>query len=148
MSARIQKSKKNQKILRLRKMPNFDISGTYPSNQGWARGLGSHGIFVPGLGTGIGTDSPGTLGTGKNIAWTVPGQKILKFWLSQSRPMGHKSLRLSGLGQKSLGQSRDFELWDSSPWDKNPWEVVRRRIICAYINCYQSPISKNSYLPL
>ena len=45
--------------------------------QGWAMGLESHGICVPGLGTGIGTDSPGTLGTGTNIAGTVPGQKSL-----------------------------------------------------------------------
>ena len=40
--------------------------------------------------------------------------------------MGHKSLGLLGPGQKSLGQSRDFELWDSSPWDKNPWDWQSR----------------------
>ena len=33
--------------------------------------------------------------------------------------MEHKSLGLLELGQKSLGQSRDFELWDSNPRDKN-----------------------------
>ena len=36
------------------------------------------GTRIPGLGTGIGTDSSGTLGTGTNIAGTVPGQKSLK----------------------------------------------------------------------
>ena len=46
-------------------------------NQGWAMGLGSHRICVPGLGTGIGTGSLGTLGTGTNIAGTVPGQTSL-----------------------------------------------------------------------
>ena len=35
------------------------------------------GTQIPGLGTGIGTDSLGTLGTGTNIAGTVPGQKSL-----------------------------------------------------------------------
>ena len=35
------------------------------------------GTRIPGLGTGIGTDSLGTLGTGTNIAGTVPGQKSL-----------------------------------------------------------------------
>ena len=35
------------------------------------------GTRIPGLGTGIGTDSSGTLGTGTNIAGTVPGQKSL-----------------------------------------------------------------------
>ena len=39
--------------------------------------LGSHGIFVPGLGTGIKTDALGTLGSGTNIAGIVPGQKSL-----------------------------------------------------------------------
>ena len=33
------------------------------------------GTRIPGLGTGIGTDSPGTLGTGRIIAGTVPGHK-------------------------------------------------------------------------
>ena len=33
------------------------------------------GTRIPGLGTGIGTDSPGTLGTGTNIAGTVSGIK-------------------------------------------------------------------------
>ena len=36
--------------------------------------------------------------------------------------MGHGFLGLLGLGQKSLGQSRDFELWDSNPRDKNRWD--------------------------
>ena len=40
--------------------------------------------------------------------------------------MGHKSLGLLGLGQKSLEQSRDSEIWDSSPWDKNPWDWQSR----------------------
>ena len=35
------------------------------------------GTRIPGLGTGIGTDALGTLGTGTNIAGTVPGQKSL-----------------------------------------------------------------------
>ena len=35
------------------------------------------GTRIPGLGTGIGTDSSGTLGIGTNIAGTVPGQKSL-----------------------------------------------------------------------
>ena len=42
-------------------------------NQGRAMGLGSHGIFVPGLGT----DYLETLWTGTNIASRVPGQKSL-----------------------------------------------------------------------
>ena len=36
------------------------------------------GTRIPGLGTGIGTDSSGTLGTGRNIAGTVPGQNFLR----------------------------------------------------------------------
>ena len=58
-------------------------------------------------------------------------QKIQKSrdWLSswspkqsQSRPMGGKSLGLLRLGQQSLRQSRDFELWDSSPRYENRWD--------------------------
>ena len=48
------------------------------------------------------------------------------FWLSKSRPMGHKALGLLGLGQKSLGKSRAFELWDSSPRDKSLWDWQSR----------------------
>ena len=63
----------------------------------------------------------------RGIFWLHLDFKILKFqnhrffWQTQSRSMGHKSLRLLGLGQKSLAQSRDFELWDSISWVKNPW---------------------------
>ena len=39
-------------------------------------GLGSHGICVPGLGTEIGTDSLGMLGTGTNIAGTAESQAL------------------------------------------------------------------------
>ena len=35
------------------------------------------GTQIPGLGTGIETDFLGLLGTGTNIAGTVPGQKFL-----------------------------------------------------------------------
>ena len=96
------------------------------------------GTHIPGLGTGIETDSLGTLETGKNIAGTVPAQESLaqpnsSFGTSwDSSPLGFLSLMgtigifwnlcpmgLLGLGKKSLGQSRDSELWDSSPFDKN-----------------------------
>ena len=40
--------------------------------------------------------------------------------------MGHKSLGPLGLGEKSLGQFRDVELWDSSPRDKNLWDWQSR----------------------
>ena len=40
--------------------------------------------------------------------------------------MGHKSLGLLGLGEKSLGQSGDFGLWDSSPRDENSWDWQSR----------------------
>ena len=36
---------------------------------------------------------------------------------------------LLGLGWKSLGQSRDCELWDSSPWDKNSWDWQSRPVL-------------------
>ena len=55
------------------------------------------GLRAPGL-MAHETQIPGTLGL---------GLEPQEFRLSRSRPMGHKSL---GLGQKSLGQSRDFEL--------------------------------------
>ena len=48
---------------------------------------------IPGLGTGIGTASLGALGTGTNIAETVPGQKS----------MGQPNPKLKSQGQKSLG---------------------------------------------
>ena len=70
------------------------------------------------MGNGTGTDFLGTLGTGTNIGGSQ------EFWLSQSRPVGNKSLRFLRLGQKSLGQSRYSELWESSPWDKNPWDCL------------------------
>ena len=70
-------------------------------------GLLSHGICVPGLGTEIGTDSLGTLGTGK-YRWDSPGTKIMFF--------------------RKIPKSRDCPL-DSSPkqsqvvpWDTNPWD--------------------------
>ena len=44
----------------------------------------------------------------------VPGHKF--------RGLGLILLELLGLGQKSLGQSRDFELLDPSPWDRNRWD--------------------------
>ena len=59
------------------------------------------------------------------ISWDSSSMGIWslkEFWLSQSRSMGHKSLGLFGLGQKSLGQFRDFELWDLGPRDKNRWD--------------------------
>ena len=65
------------------------------------------GTEILGLGTGI-----GTVGTWKNIAGTVPGQKSF----------GQSNLKHKSLGQKSLGQSRDFQLWDSSHRDKNFWD--------------------------
>ena len=50
-------------------------------------------------------DSPGTQISANPKLWDKLGQE---YWLSQSRPMGQKSLELLELGQKSLGQSRDF----------------------------------------
>ena len=62
------------------------------------------------------TQIPGTLGTGARVS------RILA---ARSRSMRHKSLGLLGLGQKSLGQSRDLELWDSS--------LVGREIFYVYL---------------
>ena len=62
----------------------------------------------------------------RDCPWDSSPKQSQEFWLSQSRPMGHKSLGLLGLGQKSLGQSRDFQLWDSNPRDKNPWDWQSR----------------------
>ena len=38
----------------------------------------TNGTQIPGLGTGIGTESLGTLGTETHIAGTVPGKKSLR----------------------------------------------------------------------
>ena len=45
----------------------------------------------------------------------------------RSRLMGHTSLELLGLGQKSLGQSRDFGLWGTGQIFKyvDPWPQLR-----------------------
>lgn len=62
------------------------------------------------------------------ILWyTIPNKFSyeLKFvhLYSFSRPMGHESLGLLGMGQKLLGESRNFQLWDSNPlsWQSCPW---------------------------
>ena len=86
-------------------------------------GLKSHGIFVPGrksrdFGLGLGLILLGRLGLGqislelrsifmffqkiqksRDCPWDSSTNQSQEFWLSQSRPMGHKSLGLLGLGQ-------------------------------------------------
>ena len=57
------------------------------------------GTRIPGFGTGIGTNSLGTLGTGKNIAGTVPGQKSL----GQPNPKLWDHLGLQSHGIFSFG---------------------------------------------
>ena len=54
----------------------------------------------------------------RDSPWDSSPKQAQEFWLSLSRPMGHKSLEVLGLGQKSSGQSRDLELWNSSPLGK------------------------------
>ena len=62
----------------------------------------------------------------RDCPWDSSPKQSKEFWLSQSRSIGHKALGLLRLRQKSLGQSRDSELWDSSPWNKNPWDWQSR----------------------
>ena len=71
-----------------------------------------------------------------------------ELWLSQSRPMGHKSLRLLGLGQKSLGQSLHFERWDSSPWDKQSWKWQSRPMPIPANQFLMHQIYQNKFRPL
>ena len=63
---------------------------------------------------------------GLGLGLTLWDARDREFWLSKSRPVGHKLLGLFGLGQKLFGQSRDFELWDFSPRDENCWDWLSR----------------------
>ena len=118
-------------------------------------GMG-YGTEIPGLGTGIGTDSLGTLGTGKNIAGTVLEQKTLRqrnskqsqeSWLSRNRLMGLKSLGLLGLRQKSLGHFKDFELMDSNTRARNPWDWKSRPMPISNPSCVCSQQKTVSHCP-
>ena len=50
-----------------------------------------------------------------------------------------------GLGQKSLGLSRDFQLWDSYSWDKNPWDWQSRLMPIPDEKIYRSYSSTIDY---